>query len=116
MKKLILVLVILGMGLVFAIDLSSTGQYRLWKEAENHVKVQRTITDPNGVITVVWERSYGLEQVTKKIAAAQTQVIFYDMNNADAISYVAGLKAKAIAKLNKWQAIKDKFDGALDTE
>ena len=112
MKKLILALFVLAMGVVIALDLSNKGQYRLLKEAENHVKIQRTITDPNGVLTVIWERSLGLQLATRKLTSAQVEVKFYDMNDVEAITYVAGQKKKAaeilgISRKTLWEKIKN---------
>ena len=113
MKKLIIaVCFIFGMGLAIALDLSSKGTYRLWKEAENHVKVQRIITDPNGVLTVIWERSYGIDEVTRQLAQAQTKPAFW--NNGDAVQYIAAQKVKTKTEIDRWQAIKNKFVAQID--
>lgn len=117
MKKLITVIIILLAGVVIALDLSNKGQYRLWKQAENHVKVQRTITDPNGLVIVVWEKSYGLNTATSKRNTALVEYNFFnDMNDVEKIAYVDAKKTVAGIKVVKWNAIVNKFAGTIDTE
>lgn len=108
------ILVLLTISVAIGIDLSDKGVFRLWKEAENHVKIQRTITDPNGTLTVVWEKSYGMDEAESNLLDAQKEYIFWrDVNSID---YVAAQKKKAGIKVLKWRAIVDKFSGAIDVE
>lgn len=114
--KLVICFVILTTAGVWSLNLENKGTYKLTKPAENNVTEQWVLKDANDVNVPVWEKEYGIDMANELLTAAQAQVKFYDMNDADAIQYVASKKMVAEAFVVRWQVIVDKFAGPIDTE
>ena len=113
MKKLIIGFVILTTAIVWSVNLENRGRRKIGKVAKNHVWDYMEITDINGVKFHTFGH-YGLKQSQAKLTEWQTEYQFYDMNAVEAITYVAKKKTIAAKKVVLWQAIVNKFDGAID--
>ena len=85
------------------------------KIAENHVAIEQSAYDKNGKkIILGYKKHYGISEAQAKLTAAQAEYAFYDMNDVEAIAYVAGKKKDALASVAQWQVIVDKFGDPND--
>ena len=113
MKKLIvLVCLILGMGIVAALDFSNVAGVKEQpvKLAENHVAIEQSAFDKDGKkIVLGYSEHYGYRNAMRKWADANDLETFWDMNSVEAVAYAAGEKAKATADKVKYQAILNTF-------
>ena len=116
MKKTIITICLIATA-VFALDLSNVAGVveRPVKLAENHVAIGQYAYDKNGKeILLYYSKHYDLTTAQVLLTAAQADYIFFDMNDVEAIAYVAGKKVAAAIEMAKYQAIVDKFGDPND--
>ena len=114
MKKLITtsIISILLIGVSVALNLSNVAGVieTPVKLGGNHVAIEQSAFDKNGKkIVLGYSEHYGHDGAMELWTDANRSETFWDMNDVEAVAYVAGEKTKATADKVKYQAILDKF-------
>ena len=112
--NLIMCFVILSTLAVARINLKDVGTRQLTKVSETSVLAEWILYTADGNEVQTDRHFFTLSAAQWGLAKAQGEFAIYDVNAVEAVRLVFKRKVLAAVEVARWQAVVDKFAGAID--